>query len=119
MRAASAGDALLAPAITRRLIESFVRPQLASPRRGEALAILTAREREVLELLAAGLSNGEIAAQLIVGQATIKTHVGSIFAKLGLRDRAQAVVYAYEAGLVTPGAGARGSPDAERGAPHR
>ncbi len=104
VRAANAGDALLAPAITRRLIESFVRPQLASPLRGEALSVLTAREREVLELLGAGLSNAEIAAHLIVGQATVKTHVGSIFTKLGVRDRAQAVVFAYEAGLITPGA---------------
>jgi DNA-binding NarL/FixJ family response regulator len=108
VRAAHAGDALLAPAVTRRLIESFVRPQLANPRRGDALSVLTAREREVLELLGAGLSNAEIAAQLFVAEATVKTHVGSLFAKLDVRDRAQAVVFAYESGLLARG---RPNPD--------
>jgi DNA-binding NarL/FixJ family response regulator len=94
------GDALLAPALTRRLIEHFVRrpPADAAPPRG--VGELTDRELEVLRLLARGLSNTEIAAALFLGEATIKTHVGRILQKLGLRDRVQAVVFAYESGLV-------------------
>ena len=97
------GDALLAPSITRRLIEEFVRRPL--PRSGPTrqLAGLTARELEVLKLLARGLSNAEIAADLVLGEATIKTHVGNLLMKLGLRDRVQAVVLAYESGLIHPG----------------
>jgi DNA-binding NarL/FixJ family response regulator len=96
------GEALLAPAITKRLIERFVnRPPLAEA--APALVELSAREVEVLRLLARGLSNGEIAAELIVGEATVKTHVAHILRKLDLRDRVQAVVYAYETGLVEPG----------------
>jgi DNA-binding NarL/FixJ family response regulator len=97
------GDALLAPSITRRLIEEFVRrpPSRAGP--PSRLAGLTARELEVLKLLARGLSNAEIAAELILGEATVKTHVGNLLTKLGLRDRVQAVVLAYESGLVQPG----------------
>ena len=97
------GDALLAPSITRRLIEEFVRRP--SPRSGppSRLAGLTARELEVLKLLARGLSNAEIAAELILGEATVKTHLGNLLTKLGLRDRVQAVVLAYESGLVQPG----------------
>ena len=97
------GDALLAPSITRRLIEEFVRRP--SPRSGppSRLAGLTARELEVLKLLARGLSNAEIAAELILGEATVKTHVGNLLTKLSLRDRVQAVVLAYESGLVQPG----------------
>jgi DNA-binding NarL/FixJ family response regulator len=97
------GDALLAPSITRRLIEEFVRrpPARAGPPR--QLSGLTARELEVLRLLARGLSNAEIAAELVLGEATIKTHVGNLLTKLGLRDRVQAVVLAYESGLIHPG----------------
>jgi DNA-binding NarL/FixJ family response regulator len=102
VRVVAAGDALLAPSITRRLIEDFARRP--PPReRPAALAELTARELEVLRLIARGLSNAAIARELIVGDATVKTHVARIFAKLGLHDRAQAVVLAYETGLVQPG----------------
>jgi DNA-binding NarL/FixJ family response regulator len=102
IRAVAGGDALLAPSVTRRLIEHHL--SLAAPRATVAarLAELTAREREVLELLGHGRSNAEIAARLTLGEATIKTHVSRIFAKLGLRDRVHAVVFAYEAGLVVP-----------------
>jgi DNA-binding NarL/FixJ family response regulator len=99
IRTVHAGDGLLAPASTRRLIEQFTQP--ASP--GPKLQALTARESDVLRLLARGLSNAEIADTLIVAEQTVKTHVGRILAKLALRDRAQAVVFAYESGLVTPG----------------
>jgi len=100
--AAAAGDALIAPAVTRRLLAEFVR----RPRPGgdPALAGLTEREREVLVRLGRGLSNGEIAAEMYLGEATVKTHVSNVLGKLGLRDRTQAVVYAYETGLVQPGA---------------
>ena len=103
VRVVAAGDALLAPAITRRLISEFARlqPQPAIPSR-ETLAALTPRERQVLRLVAAGLSNQEIAAQLIVTAETVKTHVSRVLSKLGLRDRTQAVVAAYESGLVVP-----------------
>jgi DNA-binding NarL/FixJ family response regulator len=105
VRTVASGDALLAPRITRRLVEEFVR----GPRPGDAvppgLDELTDREREVLELIARGLSNGEIAARFVVSAATVKTHVNRVFAKLGLRDRVQAVVLAYESGLVRPGGG--------------
>jgi DNA-binding NarL/FixJ family response regulator len=96
------GEALLAPSITRRLIEDFARRPPARPL-PPALAELTPRELEVLRLVARGATNSEIARQLVVGDATIKTHVARIFSKLGLRDRAQAVVVAYESGLVQPG----------------
>ncbi|MDQ2813618.1 MAG: response regulator transcription factor [Actinomycetota bacterium] len=103
VRAAAAGHALLAPSVTRRLIEVFARrpPEISpSPAR---LASLTAREREVLVMLARGGSNAEIAAALFVSEATVKTHVGNLLAKLGLRDRVQAVILAYETGIVVPG----------------
>jgi DNA-binding NarL/FixJ family response regulator len=109
VRVVAAGEALLSPAITRRLIEDYARrpPVRAHP---AALAELTPRELEVLRLLARGLSNGDIARSLIVGDATVKTHVARIFAKLRLRDRAQAVVLAYECGLVQPGDGGPAAP---------
>jgi DNA-binding NarL/FixJ family response regulator len=104
VRAAAAGDALLAPSVTRRLIEAFARrPRETSPSPSQ-LASLTARERDVLLLLARGRSNAEIASVLFVSEATVKTHVGNLLAKLGLRDRVQAVILAYETGIVVPGA---------------
>jgi DNA-binding NarL/FixJ family response regulator len=103
VRAAAAGDALLAPSVTRRLIEAFARrPPETSPSPSQ-LASLTARERDVLLLLARGRSNAEIASVLFVSDATVKTHVGNLLAKLGLRDRIQAVILAYETGIVVPG----------------
>ena len=103
VRAAAAGDALLAPSVTRRLIEAFARrPPEATPSPSQ-LASVTARERDVLLLLARGRSNAEIARALFVSEATVKTHVASLLAKLGLRDRVQAVILAYETGLVVPG----------------
>ena len=103
VRIIAAGDALLAPSVTRRLIEDFTRvPRTASPPPA-ALSALTSRETEVLTLIARGLSNTEISAALVIADQTTKTHVSRILAKLGLRDRAQAVVLAYETGLITPG----------------
>jgi DNA-binding NarL/FixJ family response regulator len=103
VRVAAAGDALLAPSVTRRLIEQFARAARPAPGTvPEALADLTPRELEVLRLLARGLSNTEVAAELVLGENTIKTHVAHLLRKLGLRDRAQAVVLAYETGLVAP-----------------
>jgi len=100
----AAGEALLAPTATRRLVEDFARRRAAGPpRSADDLDVLTARERDVLALMARGLSNGEIADHLVVGQATVKTHVGHVLTKLGLRDRVQAVIRAYEVGLVSPG----------------
>jgi DNA-binding NarL/FixJ family response regulator len=95
------GDALLAPGSARRLIEQFARP----PQDDSEIAGLTARERDVMRLLARGLTNAEIAHQLVVEPSTVKSHVASLLAKLGLRDRIQAVIYAYEHGLVQPGLG--------------
>jgi DNA-binding NarL/FixJ family response regulator len=103
VRVAAAGDALLAPSITRRLIGQFARASRPAPGDvPERLEDLTARELDVLRLVARGLSNAEIAAELILGENTIKTHVAHLLGKLGLRDRVQAVVVAYETGLVTP-----------------
>ncbi|WP_127500527.1 response regulator [Actinoplanes solisilvae] len=96
------GDALLAPAITRRLVQRFAQPAAGPPAIHRDLAALTPRELEVLGLLAHGLSNAELAARLHLSEATVKTHVARILAKLDLRDRVQAVVVAYRTGLVTP-----------------
>lgn len=104
VRVVAAGDALLAPSITRRLIEDATRRRSSLRSKPPHLRELTAREQEVLELIAKGLSNSEIADRLYLAEQTVKTHVGKVLAKLQLRDRAQAVVVAYEAGLVTPGA---------------
>jgi len=102
VRLVARGEALLAPSVTRRLIDEVAqaRPRFEPP---PALKTLTEREREVLTLMARGLSNGEIAAELTLGETTVKTHVGRVLTKLDLRDRVQAVVLAYESGLVTPG----------------
>ncbi|MFI1194897.1 response regulator [Micromonospora sp. NPDC020750] len=98
------GDALLAPEITRRVIATFAAPAGRAPRTDPTLLDgLTPREREVLELLGRGVTNAEIAAALYLGEATVKTHVSRVLAKLGLRDRTQAVVFAYEHGVVRPG----------------
>jgi len=115
VRVVAAGDALLAPSVTRRLIEDYAthpdrssRPtsgEVDGPGLASSLEPLTGRERETLDLLAEGLSNAEIAERMYVSEATVKTHVARIFAKLALRDRAQAVVLAYETGLVAPGGG--------------
>jgi DNA-binding NarL/FixJ family response regulator/class 3 adenylate cyclase len=103
VRVVAGGDALLHPAITRRLIADFIKRGAPAPSAGDDFKELTARELEVLKLLARGMSNAEIAAQLFLGETTIKSHVGSILMKLGLRDRVQAVVRAYESGLVRAG----------------
>ncbi|HEU5151710.1 MAG TPA: response regulator transcription factor [Iamia sp.] len=103
VRVVAGGDALLAPSVTRQLIAEFARhrpPATAAP---PELDLLTEREREVLTLMARGLSNAEIAGELVLGETTVKTHVGRVLTKLHLRDRVQAVVLAYETGLVRPG----------------
>jgi DNA-binding NarL/FixJ family response regulator len=102
IRSVAQGEALLAPTVTRRLIEEFAR--LARREKPPELDELTPRELEVLKLLARGMSNAEIAAELILSETTVKTHVTHVLGKLNLRDRVQAVVLAYESGLVTPGA---------------
>jgi DNA-binding NarL/FixJ family response regulator len=105
VRIVAAGEALLAPAVTRAVIEEFARHAPATmPSQPPAVAELTPREREVLDLLARGLSNPEICERLVISEATAKTHVARILQKLDLRDRIQAVIYAYESGLVAPGA---------------
>jgi DNA-binding NarL/FixJ family response regulator len=103
VRTVAAGDALLAPSITRRLVEQFVRRPPPGATVPPALEELTERERDVLRRLARALSNAEIAAELVVSEATVKSHVNRILTKLNLRDRAQAIVLAYETGLVEPG----------------
>ncbi|MFJ8636848.1 response regulator [Streptomyces sp. NPDC093568] len=103
VRLARSGDALLAPAITRRLVERFVTQDTATAALHRDLAVLTPRERQVLQSLGTGLSNAELASRFTLSEATVKTHVARILSKLRLRDRAQAVVVAYETGLVTPG----------------
>ena len=104
VRVLAAGDALLAPVVTRRLIAEFARLRPSQRTRPEDLDALTRREVEILSLIAAGLSNHEIAHRLVLSNETVKTHVSHVLRKLGLRDRAQAVVVAYESGLVVPGA---------------
>jgi DNA-binding NarL/FixJ family response regulator len=104
VRTVASGEALLAPAITRRLIENFVQRPRAGADRPERLAELTERELDVFRRIARGLSNAEIAAELFLSEATVKTHVNRILTKLGLRDRTQAAVLAYETGIVQPGA---------------
>jgi DNA-binding NarL/FixJ family response regulator len=99
----AAGDALLAPSVTRRLIADFARQPRPDPPFPASLSVLTNREAEVLRLIARGMSNAEISSTLFIAEQTTKTYVGRILAKLDLRDRAQAVVLAYETGLVTPG----------------
>jgi DNA-binding NarL/FixJ family response regulator len=100
----AAGDSLLSPSVTRTVIDRMARQPAPETVSGERLDELTPREREVFELVARGLSNGEIAAALVVEESTVKTHVKRILGKLGLRDRVQAVIFAYESGLARPGA---------------
>jgi DNA-binding NarL/FixJ family response regulator len=104
IRLVANGSALLGPGVTRRLLERFA-DEDASGDAAEAVARLTDREREILRLLASGLSNAELAQQLVVSETTVKTHVSNVLRKLGVRDRVQAVIVAYDAGLVRPGAG--------------
>jgi DNA-binding NarL/FixJ family response regulator len=104
VRVAASGEALLAPSITKRLIEEFAKQRAPVRASGTDLKTLTDREREVLTLLGRGLSNPEIAKELKVGEATVKTHVAHVLDKLELRDRVQAVIFAYEIGLIKPGA---------------
>ena len=109
VRVVAAGEALLAPTVTRRLISEFARQRRNSAAPSTAaLGTLTPRETQVLRLVAEGLSNPEIAARLVVTEETVKTHVSRVLSKLGLRDRTQAVVTAYESGLVVPGSGGAG-----------
>ncbi|MFI9767408.1 response regulator [Streptomyces sp. NPDC052415] len=103
VRLARSGDALLAPAITRRLVERFVSQDTRTAALHRDLSVLTPREAEVLQALGTGLSNAELAERFVLSESTVKTHVARILAKLRLRDRAQAVVVAYETGLITPG----------------
>jgi len=103
VRVVAGGEALLAPTVTRRLIAEVTMRRSARRTPSPALAALTPREREILELVARGMSNTEIAEALFIAEQTVKTHVSKVFTKLDLRDRAQAVVLAYESGLVTPG----------------
>jgi DNA-binding NarL/FixJ family response regulator len=115
VRVVAAGDALLAPSVTRRLIADFARQPRAGQSFPPALDVLTQRETEVLKLIARGLSNTEISDTLVIAMQTTKTYVGRILAKLDLRDRAQAVVLAYESGLVTPGRSGRAESDPDTG----
>ena len=103
VRIVASGDALLAPAVTRAVVEEFARQRPAPPPPPRAVDDLTPREREVLDLIVRGLSNPEICARLVITEATAKTHVARILQKLGLRDRVQVVIYAYESGLLSPG----------------
>lgn len=112
IRAVHAGESLLAPSVTRRMIETFLQRPRATSAAAPEYERLTSREREILQQLARGLTNAEIAAELVVSDTTVKTHVGRVLTKLGVRDRVQAVVFAYEHGLTTP-TGAEARPAAE------
>ncbi|MGZ4609753.1 MAG: response regulator [Actinomycetes bacterium] len=103
LRSVCAGESLLSPSVTRRMVEVFLAHRPVAAGRHDELAALTPREREILVLLARGLTNAEIAADLVVSETTVKTHVGRVLMKLDLRDRVQAVIYAYEAGVVAVG----------------
>lgn len=103
IRLVAGGEALLHPGVTRTVVERFIRMPRPSSELNAQLGELTAREREVFDWMARGLSNAEIAERLVLGEGTVKTHVARVLAKLGLRDRVQAVIYAYEAGVITPG----------------
>jgi len=103
IHALAAGDSLLSPSVTRRVIERMTEQPVADPAAGKRLGALTPREREVLKLMATGLSNREIAAAFVIEESTVKTHVKRILMKLRLRDRVQAVIFAYESGLASPG----------------
>jgi DNA-binding NarL/FixJ family response regulator len=102
VRAVAAGDAVLAPAVTRQLLDQVGRRLPTAVSRAAGLEELTEREQQVLGMLAAGMSNAEISAALVVSEATVKTHVSNLLGKLGLRDRVQVVIYAYETGLIAP-----------------
>ncbi|MER8012592.1 response regulator transcription factor [Streptomyces sp. NPDC094149] len=102
IRVVAAGESVVAPRITRHLLDRFAGRLVPSARHDERLGLLTGREREVLELVAEGLSNSEIASRLFIAEATVKTHFGKILTKLDLRDRVQAVIFAYDSGLVSP-----------------
>lgn len=102
IRVVAAGESVVAPRVTRQLLDRFAGKLAPTPRHDERLDLLTAREREVLGLIAEGLSNSEIAARLFIAEATVKTHFGKILTKLDLRDRVQAVIFAYDSGLVAP-----------------
>ena len=108
VRVVAAGDALLSPSVTRRLIEEFARRPSRHTQESPSIHGLTDRESEILRLVASGMSNQEIATSLFLAESTIKTHITRIFSKLGVRDRVQAVVVAYEVGLVKPGSSAQG-----------
>ncbi|MEV4754931.1 response regulator transcription factor [Micromonospora sp. NPDC049559] len=103
VRVVAEGESLLAPSVTRRLVEQFTTGGVARPLPAERLSVLTGRERETLRMLAQGMSNPEIAAAMVISTHTAKTHVSNVLTKLGLRDRVQAVITAYETGLVVPG----------------
>jgi DNA-binding NarL/FixJ family response regulator len=113
VHALAAGDSLLSPSVTRRVIERMAERPVADPAASRRLDALTPREREVLELIARGLSNGEIAAAFVIEESTVKTHVKRILMKLRLRDRVQAVIFAYESGLTSPGSLETSSPEPE------
>ncbi|MFF5083728.1 response regulator [Actinoplanes sp. NPDC000266] len=105
IRAVAAGDAVIAPALTRRLLDEFAQHLSAPPKQDGRMATLTDREREILVAIGQGWTNGEIAGRLVLSESTVKTHVGRVLAKIGARDRIQAVIFAYDMGLARPGTG--------------